>query len=48
MTLIRGSEDIGALDGLWEVAKDVVDVEEGFGCGGWAGDIYFSYVSIFF
>lgn len=29
-------EDVGALDGLWVEAEDVVDAEDGNGCGGGA------------
>lgn len=39
VVLVRGGEDVGALEGLLEVAEDVGDVEEGFGGGLGAGDI---------
>lgn len=39
VVLIARGEDIGALDGLGEVAEDVEDEEESFGCIFWAGDV---------
>ena len=38
--VVGGGEDVGALDGLGEVAEDVVDVEEGFACVGRTGNIW--------
>lgn len=39
VAVVRGGEDIGALERLREVAEDVVDVKQCFGGIGWAGDI---------
>lgn len=40
VAVVGGGEDVGALDGLGEVAEDVVDVEEGFGGIGGAGYVW--------
>lgn len=37
---VGGCEDVGALNGLREVPEDVVDEEQGFGCGFGAGDVW--------
>ena len=42
VVLVRGRENISSLERLREVSEDVVDVEDGFGSIGWAGDIYAS------
>jgi hypothetical protein len=38
--LVRGREDVSSLEGLREVAEDIIDVEDGFRGIGWAGDVY--------
>jgi len=37
--IVRSSEDIGALERLWEVSKNIEDVEDSFRGIGWAGNV---------
>ena len=44
MVFARGSQDISSLDGLREVAKDIINVQDSFRGSGWASDILFVFV----
>jgi hypothetical protein len=43
VVLVRGREDISSLEGLREVAKDIVDVKNGLRGVYWAGDVCLFY-----
>jgi hypothetical protein len=43
VVLVRGREDISPLEGLREVAKDIVDVKNGLRSVYWAGDVCLFY-----
>ncbi len=40
VVLVGGRENVSSLERLREVSEDIIDVEDGFGTVGWAGDIY--------
>jgi len=40
IVLVGGREDISALEGLWEIAKYIIDVEDSFGSVGGTSNVY--------
>jgi hypothetical protein len=42
MVLAGGSQDISSLDGLREIAEDIINVKDSLGGSGWACDVYLS------